>query len=238
MGADRPGIVSPLSERAQRLGANWAASRLARAGRRVCRHGALRSAARQRRRAGDGAARAGVAGPARRRRRERRPASRPPGCAAWNCELVGDDRLGIVSTLTRILAERGVSIENIHTEIVTSRHGPAQLQGGGAPAGAGRAVERTAARRARRAGARDDARHGAGRPAERLIAPGSGTTRDSSAAPSLSRNSRNACATGGRRLLAAMHQVPVQHHRKTLHVEHDQAAVAQLAADGVGRQEG
>ena len=33
-------------------------------------------------------------------------------------ELVGDDRLGIVSHLTRILAERGVSIESLHTEIV------------------------------------------------------------------------------------------------------------------------
>ena len=30
---------------------------------------------------------------------------------------VGEDRLGIVSNLTRILAESGISIEHIHTEI-------------------------------------------------------------------------------------------------------------------------
>jgi glycine cleavage system regulatory protein len=33
-------------------------------------------------------------------------------------ELVGNDRVGIVSKLTRILAESGVAIEHIHTEIV------------------------------------------------------------------------------------------------------------------------
>ena len=32
--------------------------------------------------------------------------------------MVGDDRVGIVSNLTRILAEAGISIEHIHTEIV------------------------------------------------------------------------------------------------------------------------
>ena len=35
-------------------------------------------------------------------------------------QLVGDDRKGIVSSLTRVLASRLVSIENMHTEIVTS----------------------------------------------------------------------------------------------------------------------
>ena len=35
-------------------------------------------------------------------------------------ELVGDDRVGIVSNLTKMLAERNISIENIHTEIVRS----------------------------------------------------------------------------------------------------------------------
>ena len=40
------------------------------------------------------------------------------GLRSIELELVGDDRVGIVSTLTRLLAERGVSIESIHTEIV------------------------------------------------------------------------------------------------------------------------
>jgi methionyl-tRNA formyltransferase len=39
---------------------------------------------------------------------------------AFELELVGDDRVGIVSQLTRMLAERGVSIESIHTEVLRS----------------------------------------------------------------------------------------------------------------------
>ena len=33
-------------------------------------------------------------------------------------ELVGDDQVGIVSSLTKILAEHNISIENMHTEII------------------------------------------------------------------------------------------------------------------------
>jgi glycine cleavage system regulatory protein len=42
----------------------------------------------------------------------------PAGLRSVELELVGDDRLGIVSRLTKLLAERGISIENIHTEII------------------------------------------------------------------------------------------------------------------------
>ena len=45
-------------------------------------------------------------------------AGAPAGLHAVELELVGADRLGIVNNQTRILAERGVSIESIHTEIV------------------------------------------------------------------------------------------------------------------------
>jgi methionyl-tRNA formyltransferase len=44
----------------------------------------------------------------------------PDTLRSFELELVGEDRVGIVSSLTRMLAERGVSIENIHTEIVRS----------------------------------------------------------------------------------------------------------------------
>jgi len=44
----------------------------------------------------------------------------PIGHRGVELELVGDDRVGIVSNLTRILTESGVSIENIQTEIVGS----------------------------------------------------------------------------------------------------------------------
>jgi glycine cleavage system regulatory protein len=40
------------------------------------------------------------------------------GLRGIDLELVGEDRVGIVSQLTRILAECGISIEHIHTEIV------------------------------------------------------------------------------------------------------------------------
>ena len=42
----------------------------------------------------------------------------PAGMRGVELELVGNDRVGIVSKLTRILAESGVSIEHIHTEIL------------------------------------------------------------------------------------------------------------------------
>ena len=42
----------------------------------------------------------------------------PAGLHGVELELVGDDRVGILSNVTRILAEAGVSIEHIHTEIV------------------------------------------------------------------------------------------------------------------------
>ena len=38
----------------------------------------------------------------------------------FELELVGEDRLGIVSNLTKMLAERGISIESIHADIVRS----------------------------------------------------------------------------------------------------------------------
>ena len=117
MGPDRPGIVSQLSDRAQRFGANWAASRMARlAGEfagmvhfEVPRENAESFAAALRALESTGL-RVVIA--------ESAAPGQPASVQAMELELVGDDRLGIVNTLTRILAERGVSIENIHTEVV------------------------------------------------------------------------------------------------------------------------
>jgi glycine cleavage system regulatory protein len=47
----------------------------------------------------------------------------PAGLRGVELELVGDDRVGIVSNLTRILAAHGISIENIHTEITRAASG-------------------------------------------------------------------------------------------------------------------
>jgi glycine cleavage system regulatory protein len=119
VGPDRHGIVSLLSDRAQRFGANWAASRMTRlAGEfggtvhfEVPRENAdaLATALRSLESSGlqvvisrsDGA-------------------SVPASLRGVELELVGEDRLGIVSSLTKLLAERGISIENIHTEIIRS----------------------------------------------------------------------------------------------------------------------
>jgi methionyl-tRNA formyltransferase len=119
VGADRPGIVSLLSDRAQRFRANWAASRMTRlAGEfagmvhfEVPRENAdaMATALRGLESSGLQVVIAKSDG-----------ADVPTSLRGVELELVGDDRLGIVSSLTKILAERGISIENIHTEIVRS----------------------------------------------------------------------------------------------------------------------
>jgi len=117
MGPDRPGIVSLLSDRAQRYGANWAASRLANlAGEfagmvhfEVPRENADALAAALRGLESSGL-RVNIA--------KSDGAGVPAGLRGVELELVGDDRVGIVSNMTRMLAARGISIENIHTEII------------------------------------------------------------------------------------------------------------------------
>jgi methionyl-tRNA formyltransferase len=119
VGPDRHGIVSQLSERAQRFGANWAASRLTRLAGEFAGTvhlevpheyaDALVTALRELSASGLQVVVARSTG-----------GSVPATLRAVELELVGDDRIGIVSTLTKILAERGVSIENLHTEILRS----------------------------------------------------------------------------------------------------------------------
>jgi methionyl-tRNA formyltransferase len=119
VGADRHGIVNLLADRAQRYGANWAASRMTRLAGEFAgtvhfevprEHADAMAAALRQLEAGglqvliarsDGA-------------------TVPASLRGFELELVGDDRVGIVNSLTRMLAERGISIESIHTEIVRS----------------------------------------------------------------------------------------------------------------------
>ena len=119
VGADRHGIVSLLADRAQRFGANWAASRLTRLATEFAgtvhfevpreNADALASALRGLESSGLQIVIARSDG-----------AKVPDSLRSVELELVGEDRLGIVSRLTRILAERSVSIESIHTEIIRS----------------------------------------------------------------------------------------------------------------------
>ncbi len=119
VGPDRHGIVSMLADRAQRYGANWAASRMTRLASEFAgtvhfevpreNADALVKTLRELESSGlqvvigrsDGA-------------------NMPDTVRVVELELVGSDRRGIVSSLTKILAERGISIESIHTEIIRS----------------------------------------------------------------------------------------------------------------------
>lgn len=119
VGADRQGIVSSLAERAQRFGANWAASRMTRlAGEfagmvhlEVPRENAdaLATSLRDLTSSGLQVVVARSDG-----------TNLPSTLRVIELELVGEDRLGIVSNLTKLLAGRGISIESIHTDIVRS----------------------------------------------------------------------------------------------------------------------
>jgi glycine cleavage system regulatory protein/methionyl-tRNA formyltransferase len=117
IGPDRPGIVRQLSERAQGFGANWAGSRMANIAGQfagmvhfevpAANADALMSALQGLESAG---MRVVIA------RTEHRPP--PPGRRLVTLELEGPDRPGIVRDLSRGLADRGVSIEEMHTEKV------------------------------------------------------------------------------------------------------------------------
>jgi methionyl-tRNA formyltransferase len=119
IGRDRPGIVNRISDVAQRFGANWAGSRMAGLAGQFAgivhfqvpedKVGPLADALR-----GLGssdlqiAIATGVAGAVLSPQRIVR------------LELVGNDRPGIVRDLSGCLAERGVSIEELHTEFVSA----------------------------------------------------------------------------------------------------------------------
>ena len=119
VGTDRHGIVSSLADRAERFGANWAASRMTKLANEfagmvhfeVPRQNADALATALRGLDSKGL-QVVVA--------KSDDATVPASLRSVELKLVGEDRVGIVSSLTKILAERGISIENMHTEIVHS----------------------------------------------------------------------------------------------------------------------
>ncbi|HEY5306990.1 MAG TPA: ACT domain-containing protein, partial [Casimicrobiaceae bacterium] len=118
IGPDRPGIVSLLSDRAKEFGANWAESRMASlAGQfagmvhlEVHSENAEPLAAALRQLEAMGLSIVIAMG-------ERAPARVP--CRLYRLELVGQDRPGIMRELSVSLADRGVSIEELETEITS-----------------------------------------------------------------------------------------------------------------------
>ena len=118
IGPDRPGIVSKLSAQAQRFGANWAGSRMASIQGQFAgmvhfevppeNAEALAAALRD---LESSDLRVVIA--------RSEGVQVPTGRRVVKLELVGHDRPGIVRDLSGSLAERGVSIEELHTEIVS-----------------------------------------------------------------------------------------------------------------------
>jgi glycine cleavage system regulatory protein/folate-dependent phosphoribosylglycinamide formyltransferase PurN len=118
IGADRPGIVSLLSERAQGFGANWAGSRMANLAGQFAGIVHLEVPAQNAeplaqalRGLESSGLRVVIAST------ETRPAA--AGRRLVKLELTGIDRPGIVRDLSRDLALRGVGIDDLHTEIIS-----------------------------------------------------------------------------------------------------------------------
>jgi len=119
IGPDRPGIVSLLADRAKGFGANWAASRMASLAGQFA--GIVHFEV--------PAANAGLLADAlstldsselRIVIARSEPKSSPPRRRSVGLNLVGNDRPGIMRDLSISLAERGVSIEELETEIVSA----------------------------------------------------------------------------------------------------------------------
>jgi len=119
IGPDRPGIVSLLSDRAQGFGANWAGSHMASLAGQFAGmvhfevpHANVEPLAAALRGLEATGLRVVIA------RSEAAPV--PAGRRIVRLELVGHDRPGIVRELSGSLAELGISIEELHTEIVSA----------------------------------------------------------------------------------------------------------------------
>ena len=126
IGSDHPGIVNLLSDVAQRFGANWAGSRMASlAGQfagmvhfEVPDQSAESLASALRGLVSSGLHVVIVMGDS---------SAAPAGQRIVRLELVGNDRPGIVRDLSGNLARRGVSIEELHTEVVSAAMSADQL---------------------------------------------------------------------------------------------------------------
>ena len=118
IGEDRPGLVSLLSDRAMAFGANWAESRMANLAGQFAgivhfqvpaqNATALEAALRELEAQGLSVLIAKCEEPA-----------TSPGHHRLKLDLVGHDRPGIIRDVSHALAERGVSIGELHTQIVS-----------------------------------------------------------------------------------------------------------------------
>ena len=119
IGPDRPGLVSMLSDRARGFGANWAASRMASLAGQFA--GIVHFEVPAENARSLAAALAGLESAGLRVVIAESDVKAPqPKRRVVQLELVGQDRPGIMRDLSAALAERGVSIEELHTEIASA----------------------------------------------------------------------------------------------------------------------
>ena len=117
IGADRPGIVSLLSDRAQGFGANWAGSRMANLAGQFAGMVHFEVPAANAEPLAQALSSLEASGLRVVIEKVETPPA-PAGRRIVRLELTGLDRPGIVRDLSRSLAEQGVSIDDLHTEIV------------------------------------------------------------------------------------------------------------------------
>ncbi|MGE5171636.1 MAG: ACT domain-containing protein [Rudaea sp.] len=126
IGTDRPGIVSLLSERAQGFGANWAGSRMANLAGQFAGMVHFEVPAKNAEPLAQ-ALRALETSGLRVVIATSHTTPPPAGRRIVKLELTGLDRPGIVRDLSRALAAHGVSIDDLHTEIVDGEAKPEHL---------------------------------------------------------------------------------------------------------------
>lgn len=119
IGGDRPGLVSLLSKRAQGFGANWAGSRMANLAGQFAGIVHFEVPSENVERFTQALAELESAGLRVGITRGESVAA-PSGRRVVKLELLAPDRPGIVQDLSRHLAERGVSIDDLHTEKLAS----------------------------------------------------------------------------------------------------------------------
>lgn len=118
IGEDRPGLVSLLSDRAMAAGANWAESRMANLAGQFA--GIVHfQVPTQNAKALEAALRDLEAQGLRVLIAKSDRADAPAGQHRLKLDLVGHDRPGIIRDVSHALAERGVSIAELHTQIVS-----------------------------------------------------------------------------------------------------------------------
>ena len=118
IGPDRPGLVRLLSDCGSAHGASWEESRMASLAGQFA--GIVRFAVPAAKAAGLAAALAALEAEGLRVVIAQGGAARPPApVRLLRLELVGHDRPGIVRDISRLLAEQGVSIHELHTAVVS-----------------------------------------------------------------------------------------------------------------------